>query len=58
MKMQWHWFLGFLGLVGVAKIATVWGYFQGPGTGRDLLNLLWFAWFLYLIPEGRQAGAD
>lgn len=51
MKLQEHWYLSLLGLVGLYKFPTIWDYFQGTGAIWDLLNLLWFGWFLYLLPE-------
>ncbi len=54
MKMQKHWYLGFLGLIGVYKFPSVLDFFQGFGQWWELLNLLWFIWFLYFIPEGEK----
>lgn len=57
MKMQKHWYLGFIGIVGLYKLPGVLGYFQGAGTVWDVANVLWLLWFLYLLPEDREQGA-
>lgn len=51
MRMQNHWWLGVLGLVGFYKLPLIVAAFAGAGSWFDYLNLLWFLWFLYLIPE-------
>jgi len=50
---QKNWYLGFLGLIGFYKLEYVIAFFQGEGTVWDLANLLWFLWFLYLLPEDK-----
>jgi hypothetical protein len=55
LKMQNHWYLGLIGLVGLWKFPHIWHFFVGQsGNYWDLANLLWFLWFLYLIPEERN----
>ena len=51
MKLQKHWYLGFLGLIGLYKIPTVLVFIDGGGHWLDLANLLWFLWFFHFIPE-------
>jgi|TARA_R110001632_G_scaffold41641_2_gene104836 hypothetical protein len=51
MIMQKHWWLGFLGSIGLYKLPEVLSYFQGTGSALDLLNLCWLLWFLYFLPE-------
>jgi hypothetical protein len=41
MIMQKHWWLGFLGSIGLYKLPEVLSYFQGTGSALDLLNLCW-----------------
>jgi len=53
MKMQKHWYLGFLGLVGLYKIPTLIAAFNGTGHWSDYLNVLWFLWFFYFVPEDK-----
>ncbi|PCI02924.1 MAG: hypothetical protein COB78_11590 [Hyphomicrobiales bacterium] len=53
MKMQKHWYLGFLGLVGLYKLPTLISLFQGTGSWWDLSNALWFLWFFYFVPESK-----
>lgn len=56
MKMQQHWYLGFLGLAGFWKLPLIVEFFQGSESWWDLANLLWFLWFLYWIPEEEVEG--
>ena len=59
MKMQKHWYLAVLGLVGIWNFPDVWANFQTEsGSYWDLSNLLWFLWFLYLVPESSEEGAN
>ena len=52
LKMQKHWYLAVIGLVGLWKLPLVWHSFSGQSRDYwDLLNLLWFLWFLHLVPE-------
>lgn len=51
MKMQKHWYLGFLGLIGLYFFPKVWAVFTGDGSWFDLSNLLWFLWFFYFVPD-------
>lgn len=51
MKMQEHWYLGFIGIVGLYKPPDILGFFQGTGTLRDLGN------FLNRLPEDSERGA-
>ncbi len=53
-KLQKHWYLGFIGLIGFYKLSTVINYFQGNGSIWELINLLWFLSFLYFIPEDKK----
>ena len=54
MKMQKHWYLGLLGLIGLFDLPQVIGVFQSDGSWWDLTGILWFLWFLYLIPESKD----
>ncbi|MFK5978925.1 MAG: hypothetical protein QM488_08580 [Rhizobiaceae bacterium] len=54
MKMQKHWYLGFLGLVGLYKFPTLWAALNGAGHWSDFLNVLWFLWFFYFAPETKK----
>jgi hypothetical protein len=51
MQMQKHWYMGFLGVIGFFQIPAATAYFSGDGPWYNLLGLLWFLWFLELIPE-------
>ncbi|MCK8521497.1 hypothetical protein M0D21_07955 [Aquimarina sp. D1M17] len=53
-KFDNHWYLGFLGFVGIYKFPEVIHYFQGQGSIWGLLNLLWFTWFAYFLPESAK----
>lgn len=50
LKMQIHWYLGFLALVGIYKLPAVLGALQGEASAFGFANLLWFLWLLYLTP--------
>lgn len=54
MRMQPHWYLGFLGFIGFYKLPAIIGFFQTGGTWWDLANILWSLWFLNFIPEPRK----
>lgn len=53
MKMQKHWYLGLLGLIGLYKAPTLWAAINGMGDWTDFLNVLWFLWFFYFWPEAK-----
>ncbi len=55
MKMQTHWYLGFLGLIGLWKLPIILASFDGAIAWWGLSNALWFLWFLNFIPE--EAGS-
>ena len=50
-KLDTYWFLGFLGFVGFYKLTLIINCFYGQETFWELLNVLWFSWFLYFIPK-------
>ena len=59
MKLQPHWYLGFLGFVGLYKIPLWWAVFRGGAHWLELSNILWFLWFLYFLPEpDTQSSSD
>lgn len=51
MKMQKHWYLGFLGLAGFYFFPEVRTVLTGDGHWFGLANLLWFLWFFHFVPE-------
>lgn len=51
MTFQKHWYLGFLGLVGIYKFPEILEFFLTDGSWWGLSTALWFLWFLYFIPE-------
>lgn len=51
MIFQRHWYLGFLGVIGLYKIPVLIGAFQAGGSLWDLTSALWFLWFLYFVPD-------
>lgn len=59
MQMQKNWYLAVLGLIGIWKFPEVWSFLQSKrGSFWDLSNLLWFLWFLYLVPESGEEGKE
>ena len=51
-RMQNHWYLGLLGVIGFWQFPYVWTVLIGQSADYlDLTNLLWFLWFLYLVPD-------
>lgn len=58
MTFQKHWYLGFLGLIGVFALPKLFGVFQADGTWWDLTSVLWFLWFLYFIPDTNAKTSD
>lgn len=50
MKMQKHWYLGFLGLVALYKLPTLWAAINGAGHWMGFSGVLWFFWFFYFVP--------
>ncbi len=58
MKMQKHWYLGFLGIVGFLKIDAFLGYFTDGGHWLDLTGPLWFLWFLEFIPQNAKESGN
>jgi len=48
--LQDHWYLGFLGLIGIYKFPNSIDFFMGQGSAWDLLDLLWLLWLLYFLP--------
>ncbi len=58
MKMQNHWYLGVLGLIGIYKFPAVLSAIGGDGSWWDLSNALWLLWFLYFIPEDQAKPQD
>jgi len=51
LKRQKHWYLGFIGIVGVLNFTHAIGPFFGHGGWWDTTSLLWLLWFSYFIPE-------
>lgn len=58
MTFQKHWYLGFLGLIGVYELPQIIGVFQTDGSWWDLMGVLWFLWFLYFVPEANTDMPD
>ncbi len=58
MARQKHWYLGFLGLVGIYELPQLIAAFQPGGSWWGLTAALWFLWFLYFIPEARGGNGD
>lgn len=58
MKMQKHWYLGFLGLIGFYHIPAMWAVIANGAHWMDLSNLLWFLWLFYFAPETRKTDKD
>jgi len=50
VKLQKHWYLGFLGLVGFYELPDILEAFRGSGSPWNLAGLLWFLWFLNFLP--------
>lgn len=53
-KKDKHWYLGFLGFIGIYKLPEVLLIFQENTSIWQLTNLLYFFWFLYFIPTKQQ----
>lgn len=51
MKFQKHWYLGFLGFIGIYYVPTIIDLISIGGNLLDWTNALWFLWFLYFIPD-------
>jgi len=45
------WWLGFIGFIGFTSLSGIIDVFKGNSNYWYLLNLLWFYWFVYLIPK-------
>ena len=58
MTFQKHWYLGFLGLIGVYQFPKLIGVLQATGSWWDLTAALWFLWFLYLVPEIKKTDGN
>lgn len=58
MKMQKHWYLGFLSLIGFYHIPTIWAVVVDGAHWVGLSNLLWFLWVFYFVPETEQTDKD
>jgi len=58
VRFQKHWYLGFLGLIGVYELPKFIGAFQSTGSWWDFTAALWFLWFLYFIPESKTDSSD
>lgn len=58
MKLQTHWYLGILALIGIYNLPVSLAAVQGDAPAYGLANLLWFVWLLYLVPAtgSREAG--
>lgn len=53
MKMKKHWWLGFLGFIGLYKLPATMTYFTGNESVFVLVNLLWLFWFLEFLPPSK-----
>lgn len=51
MTLQKHWYLGFLGLVGIYAFPDLTKVFSGHDSLWQLTNLLWLLWFLNFLPD-------
>lgn len=58
MRLQKHWYLGFLGVVGVYELPKLISVFQPDGSWWDLTGALWFIWFLYFLPAADTGASD
>ncbi len=58
MTFQHHWYLGFLGLIGVYELPNLIEAFQADGSWWDLTGALWFLWFLYFVPASKARPTD
>ncbi|CAM1374296.1 conserved hypothetical protein [Tenacibaculum litopenaei] len=48
-----HWYLGFLGIIGIYKLPEILCFFTCGASFWVLLNVLWFLWFSYFIPTAK-----
>lgn len=58
MTFQKHWYLGFLGLIGIYELPKLIGVFSAGGSWWDLTSALWILWLLYFIPETKSDASD
>ena len=54
MEMQKHWYLGFVGLIGVYKLPGIIETFQAIGPSWHLASLAWLIWLLNFLPETKS----
>lgn len=54
MKFQKYWWLGFLGFVGLYKLPTVIGVFNGTEAAWRIIEMLWLLWFSYFFPSMKE----
>lgn len=58
MTFQKHWYLGFLGLIGVYELPKLLSVFSDGGSWWGLTAALWFLWFFYFVPETKDDVSD
>ena len=51
MRLQRHWYLGFLGLIGFYSLPIMIAVYQGTEPWWKLSGALWFLWFLSFVPK-------
>jgi hypothetical protein len=51
MRRQKYWYLGCFSIIGVYKLTDIFAAFIGLTPWYDALNMAWFLWALYFIPE-------
>jgi len=50
LRLQQHWWLGFLGIIGIVQFPGVLDAFHGTVGFREYLQLGWLIGFSYFIP--------
>ncbi len=58
MTLQRYWYLGLLGIIGVYQLPDSFAALTGFAPWYEALNLAWFLWFSYLIPNWRGQELD
>lgn len=54
--MQKHWYLGFLGLIGIYLLPSLYSAIAADGNLWELSNILWFLWFFHFVPVEQHGG--
>lgn len=58
MGLQKHWYLGFLGVIGIYELPAIVDAARGGGALWHLSGALWFLWFMHFLPDGTARDAN